>query len=207
VTGLPRSRRLVLTYGTALTVALALAAAAGHLVDYVAFDFQVRALNTNTHASIFGIISLLALAAAFAAAAITAARTPAQRVHGSLLAAVLGILLALRIVHPPDVVLIALPSIAAAFVLLWWWSAAGPDARRVLRAGCLLLATSLVVRKVGFDAVNALGYGVDSWAYQTRDALRHALELAGWLLVATALLASAVQSAPQRQRSALSRDS
>jgi hypothetical protein len=190
----------LLTRGTALTVALAAAAVVTHLVNFGAFDLHIRALNTNTHASIFGVISLLALAAAFAAAAVTAARSPDQRVRGSILAGALGILLALRVVHPPDVVLLALPSIAAAFILLWWWRAADGHARRVLRAGCLLLAASLVFRKLGYDAVTSLGYGVDTWAYQVRDALRHALELAGWLLVATALLASALQSTPRERR-------
>jgi hypothetical protein len=197
----------LLTYGTVVTVVLAIAATVGHLVDYAAFDFRIRALDTNTHASVFGILSLVALATAFAAAAITAARNPGQRAHGAALAAALAILLALRVVHPPDVVLLALPTIVAAFALLWWWRAADAHTRRVLRAGCLLLAASLVVRRVGFDLVKALGYGIDTWAYQLRVALKHASELAGWLLVATALLASALQSAPQRQRSASSRDS
>jgi hypothetical protein len=196
-----------LKYGTVVTVVLAIAATVGHLVDYAAFDFRIRALDTNTHASVFGALSLVALAASFAAAAINAVKEPEQRARGAALAAVLGILLVLRVVHPEDVVLLALPLIAAAFVLLWWWRTSDARARRVLRAGCLLLAASLVVRRFGFDAVKTLGYGIDTWAYQVRVALKHSSELAGWLLVAIALLASALQSAPQRQRSASSRDS
>jgi hypothetical protein len=190
-----------------VTAVLAIAATVGHLVDYAAFDFRIRALDTNTHASVFGALSLVALAASFAAAAITAVKEPEQRARGAALAAVLAILLALRVVHPEDVVLLALPMIAAAFVLLWSWRTSDARARRVLRAGCLLLAASLVVRRFGFDAVKTLGYGIDTWAYQVRVALKHSSELAGWLLVAIALLASALQSAPQRQRSASSRDS
>ena len=188
-----RTGRL-LARGTALAVALTAAAAGADLVNDRAFDSHIRQLNTNTHASVFGVISLLALAAAFAAAAVTATRSPEQRARGSVLAAILAVLLALRVAHPPDVVLLALPSIAAAFVLLWWWRAADGQVRRILRTGCVLLAASLIVRTVTFG-------GGDSWSYQVTVALKHAFELGGWLLVATALLASALQ-APRRERSA-----
>lgn len=192
--------RTILTWGIALTVGLACATTAAHLVDYGAYDLHVRALDTNTRASVFGVISLFALAVAFAAAAITAARVPEQRVHGALLAAALGILLVLRIVHPAEVVALALPLIAAAFVLLWSWRAEDVRACRVLRAGCLLLAASLVLRRPGFDALESLGYDDETWANQTRVALKHASELAGWVLVATALLASARHSGPRERR-------
>jgi hypothetical protein len=76
-------------------------------------------------------------------------------------------------------------------VLLWTFAEiASASAGRVLRAGVLLLAGGIVLELLGGAIVEA---GPDkSFLYNLEVALEEGCELSGWILVAAALLATAL---------------
>jgi hypothetical protein len=146
------------------------ALAATHLVDYGVFGLRYQVLDAGTHASLFGALSLLALAVA----AVVAIRVrPA-------LAALLAILLVLRLASFPHVLVVAVPFLLAALVLMW----------RLSPLACVLLVVSYTVHGPGEWVVRELGIGYDTWVYQTKIVLKHACELGGWMLLTAALLAA-----------------
>jgi hypothetical protein len=59
--------------------------------------------------------------------------------------------------------------------------------RSLLLDGCLLLIVSFGVHAFGSEFLSALGFGPDTWMFQTKVALKHAAELSGWVMVAVAL--------------------
>jgi hypothetical protein len=179
----------VLTWGAAAAILLSTTAAIAQFIDYGVFNLRIQVLDADTHASIFGAISLLALLAAIFAAVVDAGIAADRRSHRVVLAVLMVGVLVFRLIHPTHVVLISAPLIALVFALLWSGDYGSARARRIVRSGCLLLAASLVVRTVGTEAVTALGYKEASWVYQAKVVAKHDLELAGWVLVATALAA------------------
>lgn len=178
-----------LKWGVAAAILLSASAAIAQFIDYGVFDLRIQALDADTHVSVFGAISLLALLVAIFAAVVDAGIAVDRRSHRVVLAILLVGVLGFRLIHPPHVVLISAPLIALVFALLWTGDYGSASARRILLSGCLLLAASLVVRTVGTEAVTALGYKEASWVYQVKVVIKHDLELAGWVLVATALAA------------------
>ena len=179
----------VLEWGVAAAILLSASAATAQFIDYGVFDLRIQALDAETHASIFGAISLLALLAAIVAAVLDARIAADRRSHRVVLAILMVGVLGFRLIHPPHVVAISAPLIALVFALLWRGDYGSASARNIARWGCVLLAASLVVRTVGAEAVTALGYTRDSWVFQARGVVKHDLELAGWVLVAAALAA------------------
>lgn len=180
--------------GLKATVAVALAASAAQVIDLAVLDPGSRLLDMNTHASLFGVVSLLALAAACGAGLLLvtypAANGRARIVLPLLLAALLG----LRLLHPAGVIFYAIPLVAVTFPVLWWHVATpGSDAQRVIRIGCVALAGSYLVRSLG-DVVAGPGHHDERWAQQARLLVGHAGELAGWMAVATGLAAAFVLS-------------
>jgi hypothetical protein len=136
---------------------------------------------------VFGVLSLLAQAAAALACARYAPRSAHPR-DWSALAAVVGALLVLRILIPYNAGLLVAPT-AAAFAMYWRVSTEEREhVRSVIRTALCLLAFSFLVHAVGPRIVSALGYGGGSWAYQVKGILKHTAELAGWTLLAAAVL-------------------
>jgi hypothetical protein len=176
-------------WGVRAAVALMLAEAVTQLVNFGVFDLRLTALDSRTHASVFGVLSVLALAAA-AAAALAHGR------DGLGLAAALGLLLALRVTHAPHVLVYALPVTAAAFVLLWRTARADAGLHRLVRVACGFLVVSFAVHGPGELVVQHFGLASDTWAYELKVVVKHALELGGWVLVATALAALRVERKP-----------
>lgn len=173
--------------GIKLAVALALAASATQLLDFAVLD--ARWLDMNTHASVFGAISLLALACAGVVAVLLAASEKNRGRASVPLPVLLAVLLLLRLVHPVNVIYFALPCAAATFVLLWaTYGADEPDARRLIRTGCVVLAGSYLVHAGGV-LLSASGYDRHTWPSEARLLVSHSGELAGWVLVATGLAA------------------
>jgi hypothetical protein len=151
-------------------------------VDYGVFHLRVRALDGLTHASIPGVASLSALAMAACGSFAVAATGRRSSMTWVALGGVLLCVLALRLAHPIHVLVFGLPVMAAALALLLMQHV------RLLRDGCVVLAGSLIIHAFGSEIVSALGYGVDSWAYQVKAVVKHGGELAGWLLVAGGVL-------------------
>lgn len=179
-----------------MAVVVAFAAACAQVVDYAVWRNAVRALDMNTHASVFGVVSLFALAIA-CGASIRLAATRASGVGRwgvaglSLLPALLVVVLGLRVVHPTRVNVLSLPFVVAAFAVLWW-DAGAPrvDAGLVIRWGCALLAGSYLARVLGPSGYSAGGYVATSWPGQLTLVVQHSSELAGWIVVAIGLLAA-----------------
>jgi len=175
-------------WGVPAAIAGALAASLAQLVDYSAFGLRIRMLDMDTHASVFGVVSLLALLAALAVATLLAVERTTRTRASVLLPWLLTGLLALRVLHPAHVIVFALAPAAATLVILWRDTGAPRSyARRLIRAGCVVLLGSYAVHAFGGSAVSSLGSGTGSWAYQVELTIRHSAELAGWTLVAAGL--------------------
>ena len=182
------------------TAAVAIAATTAQLIDFAVYDQRLQALDMMTHNSIFGVVSLTALGVAAAAALVSAFRHGQRRAELLCLAGLLGVLLALRIAQPAHVLLLALPASTAALVLLWRAAPAGV-ARTVVRDGCIVLVAAFVVHGIGAWIVAELGLGPMTWGYQLKAVVKHSGELAGWLLVASALTLLALERTPGRRAS------
>jgi hypothetical protein len=185
----------VIRAGVVVTIVAVLAQAAAQTINF-GFGLHVQALDSDVHASIFGIASLFAQGAAALAAGIRSTRSP-RRNAWLLLSTLLLALLMVRIAVPYDTTLLTAP-LAVVFVLVWWLSSDAPPRVRLLIAGALgLLALSFVVHAVGLKVLSALGYGASGWPYEIKGIVKHTGELAGWLLLATGLLAG--QSRDRRE--------
>jgi hypothetical protein len=85
-----------------------------------------------------------------------------------------------------------LPPLGLALFLLWREAEALDRlAARTCRTGCVLLVCAFALHVFGAALLRSLGIGVDSWPYQVKVALKEGLEIAGWLLVASGLAATA----------------
>ena len=177
----PSSRAITLAIRTAAVLAIALAVA--QIVDYGVFGLRVQALNSNTHASVFGAVSLVAEAVVVVAAFLLARRVRSR--EQVVLACALTVLFVMRLALPTHVVILSVPFIAIAFSVLWReGDNVTPRGLRVIRAGCLWLVASFIVHL----AELALVMDPNSWAYQVRCVLKHDAELVGWILIAAGLL-------------------
>ena len=175
-------------WGWRIAVAGAVAAAAAQMIDFGVYDLRIRLLDMSTHASLFGAVSVLALVSVGCLALLLAIATPTRSAATSVLPLLCAILLALRVLHPTHVVLLALPFAAATFIVLWWGTAErGSAARRMLRYGCATLVGSYAIHAFGTSIVSALGYGEFTWPYQIKLMIKHSGELGGWTVVATGL--------------------
>lgn len=161
---------------------LSAAAALAQVLNYAIFNLGVRALNSNTHVSIFGGLSLLATALGAAAAVALALRS--RELERVTLSGLLVAVLALRISYPPHVLVVSLPFTATALVILWRKDSASRSP--LLRIGCSLLVLSFAIHAL--DSYLWTGF-TDSWAFQVQSVLMHETELAGWILIAAGLLA------------------
>ena len=86
------------TLGLGVAAVLAVATALAQVIDYEFFDLRLRALDSNTHMSIFGAVSLLANAVAVALAISLAVR--ARNREMVILSGVLAAMFALRVTYP-----------------------------------------------------------------------------------------------------------
>jgi hypothetical protein len=172
---------------TALAVAAVLVAAEalGHLLDFGVWGLRIQALNADAENGMGPWIASLAIFVAAGAATVRA--LGARRRDFAALAAILGFLaiggrLDLRSSVPHWMLLYA-PLLAAAAVLVWRLV---PEP--IARIGLAALALSLVIHVAGPPLLARLGWGPASWAYQVKIAIKEGTELAGWTLVAAALL-------------------
>jgi hypothetical protein len=105
-----------------------------------------------------------------------------------------------RLAGAMDIVMI-LPILTATLLALLAIASAVPEVRRLLIAGCLTLIAAILVDE-GIPAVFGHFNGpVVPWSEEVRSAIEEALELGGFVLVATALAATAVRTLVLRGRS------
>jgi hypothetical protein len=180
----------VLVAGVALALAALVAQIVAQIVDFTVYDLRIDALNSNLDSSVFGVLSLAAEIAMACAAAFRAFESE-YRGRWLVLAAIAAALVAVRAAAPGSAMTVAAP-VAVMFVLVWSLTSSDPArARTLVRVALCLLAFSFVVHVVGLKIVNSLGYDGNSWPYQVKSLLKHGAELAGWILLATGISASA----------------
>lgn len=63
-----------------------------------------------------------------------------------------------------------------------------PPTARLIHVGLVLLIVAFAVHLAGHAVLDRLDFGEDSWAEQIKAVTKHGAEVAGWLLVALALI-------------------
>jgi hypothetical protein len=178
----------VISIGVLTTLATVIAQTASQSIDFGVFGLGLRFLDSNHHRSIFGAASLLAQAAAVAAIAARSAWAP-RRAGWLLLAALVGVLLILRIINAYDVPPL-LPLVAVIVLLFWRLTSDDPTRPRAIIWGALLLLGLSFGLHAVVPRVDSLGSAGNSWAFQIKSMLKHSAELAGWMLLATGVAAA-----------------
>ena len=113
-----------------------------------------------------------------------------RRTGWLLLAVLVGVILILRIANAYGVWRL-LPLVAVVVLLLWRLTLDDPPRSRIV-VGCalLLLGFSFGLHAV-IPKVDSLTTPVGhTWAFQIKSMLKHSAELAGWMLLATGLVAA-----------------
>ncbi len=196
------STERVVSIGVLITLAAVIAQTASQAVDFGVFDNGLRAIDSNYHGSIFGVASLLAQAATVA---VIAARGMwgSRRAGWLLLAALVGVLLILRIANA-YAALPLLPLVAVVVLLFWRLTADDPARpRAIIWGGLVLLGFSFALHPI-VPNVHSLSSAGNTWAFQIKAILQHSAELAGWMLLATGALAGSrpgqISASPARPR-------
>jgi hypothetical protein len=188
----------VATAGLFLTIVVVIAQTAGQLIDYHFFHLKLRMLDSDHHASVFGALSIFAEAGA--AITIGLRAVSGRRLPWLLAAAVVGMLTLPRalmryeaVFERYDVAFLMAP-LAVVFVVMCALTFRDPRGVRFLVWGSLvLLACSFALHAFGpqADAAGRTAYlGTYAWVYQGTGMLKHGLELAGWMLLATGMIAA-----------------
>jgi hypothetical protein len=193
----------VLAVGLLLTAAAVFAQTASQLIDFHFFDLRIRLLDSGHHKSVFGAASILA--EAVAAGVIGLRGASARRRRWLLVAVPVGVLVIPRALMRYEAVFARydVPILVAPFTVVFVVLCALTvrDARlvRFMVWGSLgLLACSFALHAVGPQADadgTATTYAITrTWAYQATGMLKHGAELAGWMLLATAVAAGTLAS-------------
>jgi hypothetical protein len=180
-------RRVIVVGVLATTVMIALLAAS-QLINYGVYHLRLHAFDTDRHSSVFGAASLLAQLTAAGAIAWRGVRFERQRSAWLTLGVLVAGLVLLRTLITFNAKALAVP-LACAFLLVCWLTRRDRIvARSVVGVALLLMLVSLVLHQVGLDA-DVLNYSNQSWAYQLTAVAKHGCELAGWMLMATGIVA------------------
>lgn len=185
--GTGRMKRVIVA-GLLVTAAMVALLAASQLIDFGVFDLRIGALNTDSHASVFGVVSLLAQAAAAAAIGWRGSRMDRHRWAWLALAAIVAALVLIRTLVTYNPKAVAAPLACMFWLLCWLTWRDSPHARTVVWAALILMTTSLLLHEVGLDA-DVLNYSDQNWAYQITAVMKHGSELAGWMLLVTGITA------------------
>ena len=198
----PRSTQ-VIRVGLVLTAAAVFAQTAGQLIDFRLFDLRLGLLDSDHHGSVFGAASIFAEVVAAAAIGLRVLST--RRVVGVLVAALVGVLTIPRALvrYEPgfqryEVPILVVP-LTGVLVVVCALTFRDPRRVRFIVWGSLaLLACSFALHAVGPQAdasgftTSAAAYlATHTWAYQLTGMLKHSAELAGWMLLATGMIAGA----------------
>lgn len=193
--------------GFFLTAAMVFAQTASQWIDFRFFDLRLTVLDSDHHASVFGAMSILAEVSAGAAIALRAvSRRGRVWLPVAVLVGVITFPRALMRYVPAfghyDVPILVAP-LSVVFVMLCALTLRDPTrVRFVAWASLILLGCSFALHAVGpqADAVRTTYPETHAWAYQLTGMLKHGTELAGWMLLATAMVAG--RFASQRKRHA-----
>ena len=186
------------------------------IVGFIWFDGTVDQLSADEEFTIWSWASSTATACAALAAGLLAVAHGGRRGTYLLLAAILAFFSAddmlqiherlhanlggaeetTRIVFP----VVYLPLLVASFLLLWRCAAhaCGP-ASRSIRLGLLMLVAAIGCEVVSFGMVQ-IGLNRGTFAYELEVIVEEGLELAGWILISSGLLAGLVDRTTRMSR-------
>lgn len=179
--------RRIVVIGVVAAIVMVALHAASQAIDFKLFNLS-RVFNADKRDSVFGLASLLAQLAVAAASLWRARLVHRRRLAWFALGVLVGVLLPVRGLTSFNAKVLAVPLVCI-FGMLCWLTWRDPrTARKVVWAGLVLMATSLLLHKVGLasDASTASDY---TWAYQITGIIKHGAELAGWMLLATGVVA------------------
>jgi len=183
------SRVAVLVVGLLVTTAMA-----AHLVDFGVYGLRIKAMNASLGTSPVAWVGPAAILVALVASIALARRTPRGPIRA--LPFTLAIVLVLATHHLGKSIPywqgLLVPPLGVTLAVLWG-SAGDLDrsTRRVLRSGCVLLVFAFALHVFGALILRHLGFGVDSWPYQVKVALKEGSEISGWMLIAAGMVVAA----------------
>lgn len=177
--------------GLAVTMTIVTLLAAAQAIDFGFFDLRLHWLDADYRLSVFGVASILAQVSAGTVSAWRSRRSDRHRLAWLILAALIASLVAMRALTAYSASELAGPLVCVFALICWLTWADSPPSRLVSWAGLGVLAISLLLHQVGADAdaVFASNY---TWHYQILGIVKHGAELAGWTLLAVAILAAIV---------------
>ncbi len=184
--------------GVLATIVIVVAVSAAQLINYAFFSHRIPALDPASDGGVSGAAGNIALAAAAVSAWVLAAHMRPARLAAVVLAALLTFLAVDDVVRLHDRIphwlAFYLPVLAAVFICLAAVArghrGAGPAVvDRLIGAGLLLLLCSFSLHVLGRRLLLDLGLSdTAGLAYQTKAAVKHGTEVAGWLLITLGLL-------------------
>lgn len=178
----------VIAVGVAVALAAVIAQTVAQVIDFTVYDLRIGALNSDVHASIFGIMSLVADGVMAVAAGVRAMHSE-KRTPWLVLAALAAILVVVRAAIPGSAPAFAVPC-AVLFVMVWSLTSADPTpARTVVRISLYLLAFSFAVHIFELKIAPELGFRANTWPGEIKCLVKHSAELSGWFLLAAGVLA------------------
>ena len=184
--------RRVIAVGLLTAIAMVVLHAVSQAMDFSVFDLRIRAFNADKRDSVFGLASLLAQTAAAAASGWRSRRAERHRRAWFALGLLVLVLVFIRGLTTFNALVLA-PPLACVFSLVCWLTWRDPrPSRAVVWAGLVLMATSFILHKVGLAADASLASDY-TWAYQITGIVKHATELAGWILLTTGIVAGATR--------------
>jgi hypothetical protein len=164
----------------AAAVAAAGTVMATQLLDFEAWHLRIRLLDSSYEWSWSHLVSTGAIGAGAVLCALGArAAAPGRRLRAWRVAAVLHE----HLPHWPVLYAPVVAGLAAAVVVV----AAGRPAARLVVAAVALLCASFAIHVAGPSIVRALGWSPYGFAFQVKVALKEGSELAGWVMLLTAL--------------------
>lgn len=180
--------RRVLVVGLIATVTLVVLQAATQAIDFGVFNLRFWEFNCDKRYSVFGLASLFAQLAV-AAACLWRGRSAEQHRGVWLgLGGLVAVLILIRGLTTFNAKVLAVP-LACVFLVLCWLTLREPGpVRATVWSGLVLLAASLLLHKVGLGADDSTASDF-TWAYQITSMIKHGAELAGWMMLATGIVA------------------
>jgi hypothetical protein len=171
--------------------------AATQLINYGAFDLRYGIFDVDSHATVFGVASIIAEIAAAGAIVWRGSRAERHRWAWYTLGALVAALVLLRTLSNFDAKTAAIPTLLVFALVCWLTWRDSLAARTIAWLALILLALSALLHQVGLDA-DVLNYSNQSWSYQITAVVKHGAELAGWILILTAVIAGMKKrSAPE----------
>ena len=177
----------MLSLGLVIAGTIVLTFAVAQAVDFGFFNLRITWLNADKRLSVFAVASLLAQAATAAVCVGHGYVVGFRREAWFTVGVLVGALVLVRGLASFNASVLAMP-LACVFALLCVLTWNDGTSRRVVWAGLVLLAVSLLFHKVGLDADSSTASDY-TWPYQLLGIVKHGSELAGWILIATGITA------------------